>query len=414
MNLTLIRLRPHLLRRIHLRALLTAMDGVQERLSQPEVLKAAERFFERRFDDGEQLSRWLREREAHTQFHPWLLWDARLGNGRMGARLLRDQLRAGGAEREVAEALLATEATVYQVIGTNEHSTVVERVADGRCLALDEPVLQAVSTQGELLVARILDLGDCHLLDAVHACLPPAGRRAMVRAARKVITLPVERRLPKLLAASSRAMRRLVGDLSPLTGPEGEPLVRATLIFEGRDRETVDRLMRTASVRGDLLQRNQGRYVIANSSFGHVGASLRTVGSRLHVTTSSVNRLERIRADLEASLPDLRYRLTLLRDLNALLSTDLGEGSGHAELARLTQDWVEEYLSRFQDTPQRTLDDMTPREAVRTRRGRDKVLAMLRSVERVSKTVGADCRTQMDTILSELARRSAQQSGRPS
>ncbi len=407
MNPSLIRLRPHLLRRIHLRALLTAMDGVQDRLTQPDVLKAAERFFERRFEDGEQLSCWLREREAHTQFHPWLLWDARLGDSRMGAQLLRDQLAAGGAEREVAEALLATEATVYQVIGTNEHSTVVERVADGRCLALDEPVLQAVSTQGELLVARILDLGDCHLLDAVHACLPPAGRRAMVRAARRVTTLPVEQRLPKLLAASSRAMRRLMGELSPLTGPEGEPLVRATLIFEGADVSTVDRLMRAASARGELLQRDRNRYVIASSGFGHVGASLRTVGRRLHVTTSSVARLERIRADLEASLPTLRYRLTLLRDLNALLGTNLEAENGHAELARLTQDWVEEYLSRFQDTPQRTLDDMTPREAVRTRRGRDKVLAMLRSVERVTETVGADCRSQMDSILSDLARRSA-------
>jgi len=405
-----IRLRPHLLRRIHLRALLTAMDGVQDRLNQADVLEAAGRFFDRRFEDGEELSRWLREREAHTQFHPWLLWDARLATGRMGARLLRSQLASGGADREVAEALLATEATVYQVIGTNEHSTVVERVADGRCLALDEPVLQAVSTQGELLVARILDLGDCHLLDAVHACLPPAGRRAMVRAARKVTTLPAEDRLPKLLAAASRAMRRLVDDLSPLTGPEGEPLVRATLVFEGTDRETVGRLMGAAAQRGDLLRRRPGHYVIARQSFGHVGASLRTVGRRLHVTTSSVSRLERIRTDLEAALPELRYRLTLLRDLNALLGADLEEGRGHEELARLTQEWVEEYLSRFQDTPQRTLDDMTPREAVRTRRGRDKVLAMLRSVERVSETVGADCRSQMDTILNELGRRAGRES----
>ena len=400
-----IRFRPHLLRRTHLRALLAAVDGVQQRLPEPEVLAAAGRFFDREFEDGPALTRWLRERDAHTQFHPWLLWDADLPSGCMGARLLRVQRERGGVEREVADALLATEATVYQVIGTNTHSTVMERVADGRCLVLDEPVLQAVSTQGELLVARIVELGDCQLLDAVHACLPPAARRAMVRAARKSAQLPLEQRLPKLLAASSRAMRRLADDLTPLTGPAGEPLMRATLVFEASERHTLSALLEQAADRGELSRRGVDRFVIAQPDFGHVGATLRATGRRLHVTTGSVERLERVRADLERALPTLRYRLTLLRDLNALLAADPHEVEGHQELTRLAQDWVEEYLGRFQDTPQRTLDDLTPRQAIMTRRGRDKVLAMLRSVERFSETVGADCRSQMDSILSELGRR---------
>ena len=410
MTPTPIRFRPHLLRRTHLRALLTAVDGVQKRLAEPEVLAAAGRFFNRSFNDGPELTAWLRERDAHTQFHPWLLWDARLPSGRLGARMLRSLRDSGGVEREVADALLATEATVYQVIGSNEHSTVIERVADGHCLVLNEPVLQAVSTQGELLVARILDLGDCHLLDAVHACLPPAGRRAMVRAARRSALLPAEQRLPKLLAASARAMRRLVDDLAPMTGPAGEPLMRATLVFEATGPEALRRSLEEAADRGDLSRRGVDRYVIDQPGFGHVGASLRATEHRLHVTTGSVERLDEIRTELQAALPTVRYRLTLLRDLNALLVADNDEADGNEELVRLAQDWVEEYLSRFQDTPQRTLDDLTPREAIMTRRGRDKVLAMLHSVERFSETVGADCRSQMDTILSELGRR--EQSGK--
>lgn len=405
MTPTPIRFRPHLLRRTHLCALLTAVDGVQKRQAEPEVLAAAGRFFNRKFHNGAELTTWLRERDAHTQFHPWLLWDAELPSGKLGARMLRAQRERGGVEQEVADALLATEATVYQVIGSNDHSTVIERVADGHCLVLNEPVLQAVSTQGELLVARILDLGDCHLLDAVHACLPPAGRRAMVRAARHVAGLPSEQRLPKLLAASARAMRRLVGDLAPLTGPAGEPVMRATLVFEATGPDALRALLEAAAERGDLSRRGVDRYVIDRRVFGHVGASLRATGKRLHVTTGSVERLDQIRSELQAALPTVRYRLTLLRDLNALLGADQDELDGNEELVRLAQDWVEEYLSRFQDTPQQTLDDLTPREAIMTRRGRDKVLAMLRSVERFSEIVGADCRSQMDTILSELGRR---------
>lgn len=405
MTATPIRLRPHLLRKIHLQALVTAMDGVQERLGHREVLRGAGRFFKREFRSGAELSSYLRDRDAHTQFHPWLLWDARLEGGKMGARLLRGLLRRGGPDREVCQALLDAAPTVYQVVGNGELSTVLERVTDGQCIAIEEPVLQAVSTPGELLVARILDLGDCHLLDAVHTCLPPGARRAMVRAARSCEKRPVDEHLPRLLAAASRAMDRLCRDLTPLTDPDGQPMMRATLLFETDDAEALLQALVEAAGRGELYVRGPRRYVIAQQGIGHPGVSLRLTGSRLYVATSTIDRIDALVEDVLAALPGLRYCMALYRDLDALLDTEDLEEDRHGELARLAQDWVDEYLSRFQDTPQRTLGDLTPREAVRTPRGRDKVLAMLQTVERFSQTVGADCRSQMDSLLHELGRR---------
>ena len=72
------------------------------------------------------------------------------------------------------------------------------------------------------------------------------------------------------------------------------------------------------------------------------------------------------------------------------------------ERTRLAQDWVDEYLSRFQDTPQRSLGDITPREAAQTRAGRTKVLKMLRSLERFSEAAGIEYHTQLETILRDL------------
>ncbi|GEM_PF-3413539 len=395
--------RPYALRRAHLRVLVSAMDSVQDYVSDPEVLAAAARFYDRDFATGELLQRYLTSNDGHSQFYPWLLWDAALDRGRLGPRLLSAETRAGGCEAEIAKALLNTRADVYQITRCDDDLATLERVADGALIEVEEPVLATVSAPGELLVARILDLGDQHVLDAVHCCLPPQGRRALVRAARKVRRIPIEEQLPKLIAAAGRAMRRLRMEQPSLVAPDGGAVVQTTLVFTTRDAAAINRRLEEASDRG-LLRERRRDFVVAASGADLVGVSLRLSGDRLHATTSCEGRLDRLRERLEAWLPGLTYIATVYRDLDALLATDEWHSEEARELRRLGEQWLEEYLSAFNDRPQRTLGGVTPREAVRTARGRTKVRALLRSVQRFSDAVGTDCNGVVDSLWAELDR----------
>ena len=392
--------RPFALRRAHLRVLVAAMDAVQDYLTDPHVLEAAERFYDRSFANADALSRHLSAHDGHSQFYPWLLWDAEQPRGRLGRRLLEPT--ATGAEREIVQALLRNRADVYQVAECTEEAATLERVADGRLLRIDEPVLGTVSAPGELLIARILDLGDHHLLDAVHACLPPQGRRGLVRAARRSRRCRAEEQLPLLLAAAGRAMRRLQRAQPSLNAPDGGPVTQTTLVFEMRDPAAISARFHSAVASG--LLRDQGsRWLVINSRSDLTGVTLRLSGRRLHATTSCSERADRLRQRLQAWLPELRYIAAVHRDLDALLMAEHWRDEEMVELRRLGEQWLEEYLTAFKDRPQRTLGGRTPREAVRTVRGRDKVHALLRSVQRFSDAVGTDCSPMVDMIWDELS-----------
>ena len=379
------------------------MDAVQDYLTDPDVLSAGERFYDRPFISGEALSRHLCSLDDHSQFYPWLLWDADHPRGRLGRRLLGDS--STGAEREVLDALLRTRADVYQVVSTSEESAVLERLADGRVIEVAEPVLGTVSARNELLVARILDLGDHHLLDAVHACLPPQGRRGLIRAARRARRVGIDGQLPMLLAAASRAMGRLQRQQPTLNAPDGGPVTQTTLVFDVLDHPTVAGRLAQAERRGEL-RCSQGRWVVVKSNANLVGVTLRLTEQRLHATTSCQDRTETLRKRLGQWLPELRYTAAVHRDLDALLTADYWRKDEVFELRRLGEQWLEEYLTAFKDRPQHSLGGRTPREAVRTVRGRGKVHALLRSAQRFSDAVGADAAGAIDSLWNELSQRS--------
>lgn len=395
----LIAFRPYSLRRAHLRVLVAAMDAAQDYLSDPEVIAAAERFYDRPFASGEALSRHLNAHDGHSQFFPWLLWDAEQPRGRLGRRLLG--MSSSGAELEILDALLRTRADVFQVASCDEDSATLERVADGLLVHIDEPVLGTVSAPGELLVARILDLGDHHLLDAVHACLPPQGRRGLVRAARRARRVRIDEQLPILLAAAGRAMRRLQREQPTLHAPDGGPVVQTTLVFAVESRERIEKKLQDAEETG-VLRRADGHWIVVSSTSDLAGVTLRLTGERLHASTSREDRTTRLRDRLIGWLPGLRYQAAVHRDLDALLCTEHWRREEIVELRRLGEQWLQEYLTAFKDRPQQTLGGRTPREAVRTVRGRDKVHALLRSVQRFSDAVGTDCAGVVDSIWDEL------------
>ena len=392
-------LRPFLLRRAHLRVLVAAVELAQDRLGEVPVLAAASRFFGRRFRAEQALETYLSDRDAHSQFFPWLLWDAELPGGPLGSRLRKTY--DAGAEREVLEALLAARPDVFQVVGLGAKSTVLERVADGRCHAVSEPVLQAVAAQGELFVARVLECGDCCLLDAVHASLPGAARRALVRAARRKVEAKAEMRLPQLLSASRRAVERIAMPELPWQGSGA--LLRATHVFDVSDKRKLVATLKGAVQSGELQAQSASRFVVADEQFGPVGAVLRISGERLYAATSSSLKTHALRRALEGTLGSLTYSCTLYRDLDALLDPRLRDRWAAGELRSIAQDWVDECIATFRDTPHDWLGGVTPREAVRTPAGRLQVRAWLRAVERVSEVAGPGYRSALQSIWRELA-----------
>lgn len=399
-----VQLRPYLLRSAHLRMLVGAVELAQAALDEPAVLLAAERFFGRTLPDRAALEAWLIDRDAHSQFFPWLLWDADLPEGPLGLRLL--EVRRPAVEREVLLALLATQPDVYQVLGTSAQSTVLERVADGRCVAVVEPVLRAVATRGELYIGRVLECGDCYLLDAVHACVPGTARRSLVRWARRVRDLEPELALPTLLEASRRAMRRLDKPTEPWR--QGEPLLHATLAFEASDAALLDDALHRAVGQGWLDRRSSRRFTILDAQFGPVGAVLRRAGARFYAATTA-QRAGDLHTAVLARLPGLRHACTLYRDPDVLLdpnrrtATTAKDGWRSDELQSFARDWIGECLATFHDTAHPWLGGVTPREAIRTPTGRSQVRAWLRTVEQVSEVAGPGYESALQSIWRELA-----------
>jgi len=402
---TPIPLRPFLLRRAHLRLLVAAVEQAQAAVGEAASLAAAERFFGQSFADQDALDEHLMERDGHSQFFPWLLWDAefaakrgkRQPSGPVGNRLLTEC--RDPSSREVLQALLAASADVYQVVGMNEESTVLECIADGRHVVVTEPVLRAVATAGELFLARVVDCGDCCLLDAVHACLPQGARRALLRAARKARSLPKPERLPLLLAAADRAMGRLADP----GARDGQELLRVTAVHLLDDVEGLLATLASAVRDGALDQPSPWRFVIVDPDFGPAGAVLRVTRGRLYSATTSPQRARSLRSSVEKRLPVGRHACTLYRDLDGLLDPASRSSWGPVEMQTVAADWVGECLATFHDTPHAWLGGVTPREAVRTATGRTQLTAWLRTVEQVSEVAGPVYRNALQSLRRDLA-----------
>ncbi len=405
---TPLQFRPHLLRQRHLGLLVQAMDAVQDTLSRKEVRLAAERFFEQTIADGDALAELLRERDAYGQFYPWLLWDAQLRAGCLGRRLLRRSAARDRDEAAIVDALQAAAPDVFQIRAIDGRQALLERIADGSVIAVHEPVLDAVSAVDDLLVARAICLAEeggspIWLLDAVHVVLPARSRRTMIRAARTAALLPRERRLASLIAASLRSLQAANRKGATMRSPDGAPILRASLGFDVADETGLRDGLEALLAARRIECADDGGYIVVDASLGAPGARLHLRPGRLQVATRSVARAERLRRTLPAVLPGLRPRLTLVRDLAAMLDDLWLEPETGADLARMTRDWLEETLRGLAERPLTTLDGATPLQAMSTTKGRNRVRAMLRQLEPLSAVGGPQCRASIDSFWAQLS-----------
>ncbi len=404
MSANVVRLQPHLLRAAHLRVLVAAVDQAQMAFDDGEVLVAAGRFFGREaFASADALQTWLDEHDAHAQFLPWLLWDSDTDNGAQPqhnlAKRLRRQFRSG-PEKTVLKALCATRPDVYAVSAVDGKTTTMERLRDRAEVVVHEPVLRAMAAVGEVFVARVVDVGGLHLLDAVHASLPAMCRPAMLRVAKRLESLPNERRLPTLLSAASRSLNRVRPTPARFAGPAGR--MRWTMVFAVDDTARVQEALRRALLDGQIARLSPNRFAVLDASIGPIGATLRLSGTRFFAATSAPGGMTRLRTGLPP-LIGLQPQATLVRDLEPLFDARRRSEWSSSELQSVAREWMGECLTAFQDTAQPWLDGATPREAVRTTDGRIRVKAWLSHVEIVGEVAGPGYNTAVQRLWRELA-----------
>ncbi len=404
MSANVVRLQPHLLRAAHLRVLVAAVDQAQMAFDDAEVLVAAGRFFLREpFASADALQLWLDEHDAHAQFLPWLLWDAETDTGAQAqhplAKRLRRQFRSG-PEKTVLKALCATRPDVYAVSAVDGKTTTMERLRDRAEVVVHEPVLRSMAAVGEVFVARVVEVGGLHLLDAVHASLPAMCRPAMLRVAKRLDSLPNERRLPVLLAAASRSLNRVRPTPARFAGPAGR--MRWTMVFAVDDTVRVQEALRRALLDGKVARLSANRFAVLDPMLGPIGATLRLAGSRFFAATSAPGGMARLRSGLPP-LIGLQPQATLVRDLEPLFDARRRNEWSSSELQSVAREWMGECLTAFQDTAQPWLDGATPREAVRTADGRIRVKAWLSHVEIVGEVAGPGYNTAVQRLWRELA-----------
>lgn len=198
-------LRPHRLRRLHWQTLVKAVEFAQHCLDKPQIVSAASRFFRRQLRSGRDVEDLLFELDCEAQFIPWVLWDAQIDdNGALG-RVLAAKAR-NRETREILAALLSCRPEVWRFDAVHGDTAKLTRLRDGRTAEITEPALAFGAVGGELMIARVADLGDLQLLDAVHETLPARCEPTMKKAAVRVARLQPEAQLHALRRAALMAV----------------------------------------------------------------------------------------------------------------------------------------------------------------------------------------------------------------
>ncbi len=396
--MTLTHLRHHQLRRVHMRLLTRAVEFAQENLEQPEVLAAASRFFAQRLHSIRDLEARLLDDDADVQFYPWLLWDADLGDGPLGLRL---PMRGRSAmEHEVWTALLATRPAAWLLRTSAAATAELVHLGEGRVAQIVEPMLEHGPPAGEVLVARVVDLGDHHLLDAVHAALPGRSQGAMARAQKLVTGETSERQLRRLLRAAAEAAR---SEKPRRSGGLAHTGVRTTLILQHESEASCLVALQAACAQGALEQLGPRRFAFKGGGLAPAGAVLRLHSERVHASTIHRDRVADLQRAVAELLPTAVLTMTMHRDIAGLLQGNGPAAVSRGELRALANDWLNEALVEFGDTPHADLGGQTPRALSQTTEGIAKMRAWFRAVAPLAALADPRYQQQLATLIGDFA-----------
>ena len=302
-------LRPHRIRRLHWQTLIKAVEFAQLSLDDPQVLVAASRFFRRKVASGRDIESLLVASDSEVHFIPWVLWDAEIGRSGGLGKVLVSKARHKET-REILRALVACRPEVWRIDAVEGERASLRRLRDDAVATLADPILSCGVAVGELLVARIADLGDVQILDAVHEALPGRHEPAMRRAAKRIAKLPAEAQLLHLRRAAFFCV----------TGPDPVDhrrthlprTVVTSLVFSVANMDQLLAVLQRCAVGGLVQAVSPKHYRFAQASIDLRDCELALRRGRLHATIADAAQCAKLRVFVEEQFADaVAYAVTV-------------------------------------------------------------------------------------------------------
>lgn len=354
------------------------------------------------------------EPEMTLQFaKPWLAFIAPLGGRPAVESFLED--RGWSLSRGAQEWLAAQQKSwlsIWEIVDVEPGRTLTLRDR----LTSEERVVHEVSgsrtaERHYLILGRVVDTGSISLICGMHAVsLRPQAGAAVVEEVRKALrrrtaVAPDRLRNPKtaerMLHAWSDAIDRL--SLPPiLENRDGHPLLLTTdrWTFEPSRRSEI--VARIASIEGADGDPATGAFAIVREDDTLVG-SVEIGDASLIAETNSVARADELRAQIERRCesllgPGLRSHSDPLAEWDRTDERDLPALPPVPEHDALIREVKEQHYAKWLDDRLPALDGKTPREAARTKRGRERLEAILVQMEVMEADVPEAVRYDIGTL----------------
>ena len=330
-------------------------------------------------------------------------------------------------ERRYLETAIAAHFSFHEVVSVEPGRGFVLRdlILETECQAAERMASQNVGV-GAILYARVVDLGELAVLDGCSQVLIPAAHKLSILDLRHRIRGRRRKPLPpstlyewngELLMLYQDLVEDLLSPRMPaLQNSDGDPFELQELVYDLDDPEAAFLALMDITLAAGVDTREeveamaerdaQGRFVRAELPWlkphgkGSVGATLlgrmKIEGSRLTASVNSRGRAARLRELVETRLgAGARYRATTVQSAERMLAAADAEPRSNAdyeaEQAALLADpairahleatlhahyqsWIKERIP--------ALGGKTPRQAMRSRAGREKLLSLLDEFER--------------------------------
>lgn len=382
---------------------------VDERLVRRMARFATARFGEDWLDDA---ARHFADAEAAIQlFLPWAVYHLPVNGRRVVDWFLAvEGRRLSPEERSWLQAQRSGWLGVWEVLEVAPGSGLeVRDLLTGAERRVAEVSGSRTLVARDAVLGRVVDHGSLSLFAGVHPRpLPPEDGAAVVRAVRGRVRrrrdIPVERlrepAVERYLVArweeSVAAMDARHSVPPVLCNTDGDELLFTTdhFAFDAAVRdELAAALASVEELEGPDAEDGDDVYTFMRPA-GAAGAlpggtvlgRVRLAAAGLALETNSLARADRLRERLEAACGDLLTHGAREHTSPPALAQAAGEPveapePPPPEVQQALEEWLEEYYDAWLDQPVPALSGMTPRQAARTRAGREQVNVLLKEME---------------------------------
>ncbi len=307
-----------------------------------------------------------------------------------------------------------------QAVRVDEGIELVDLVTGWRVFVQEKSATHTVERLDTIL-GWIIPLDDHHELTSICG-VPRPHAEAVLVAIEKVLRrekeahpeLPDEVALRRAAAPAQRSLRKAIEGWQPprMVTMDNEEIVLCEAIFDIHDARAVEQRLRDHPDVDDeggrfVWQDRKGRAPLGPGPL--VLGIIRIKEGRLRLEVHSKERLERGKAFLTGLLGDLgRHRLDGIKDLDAAMSETAAAGPPPPDdlpeevQAEILSNFMQDRLLQWIDEAIPALGGKTPRQAVKTRAGRDKVIAMLKDQEHLARHMPGGDRVDVSVAYREL------------